>query len=328
MSRDTVLVYVREAGGAAFIRDYLKSKKLGKVVFIAEGGARKALKQMGVRTLSPKMTAEGYIRKFSPSLILLSATPGASLEKSFIRSAPQAGIPVFSFVDHYWNPWQRFASPGSAKKWSYVPDKIFAPSPGIKARLISARAPKSKIQVVPVERKTAKRISPTSTGRKRFLKLLGLPSEAKTVLMISEVLFPASKKWNWDQPTEKDFTGMARRLADSVAKLSTPEKPVYLLIKRHPAETRNWAKILGRQRLRSVRILDQVNKTELLSYSDLIFGLNSMLCIEAVDLGRQVFSYHTVKTNRSSWLSSFYPGVRELTLPSHVMRTIKSICTT
>ena len=46
-------------------------------------------------------------------------------------------ITVISFLDHYWNLWQRFSNEKTLQKWYYLPNYIFVQHKICKEKMIS-----------------------------------------------------------------------------------------------------------------------------------------------------------------------------------------------
>lgn len=297
-----ILVFAREAGGASYISSLLKKFKVSKtkISCLAEGAARNVFEAQGFKVRNELDTRV--------DLILLGATPGKSLEKQLIEFGAENKIPVFSFVDHYWNMWQRFADPKTLKKWKFVPNRVYVIDSFAKKKIVIQGLKSSIVSVLPhpnfILKRKKGRVSSDNVKR-----TLGIPREKGVLLFVSENLFRQSKKWQWEQAFEKDYRVFARKLVRQVITLNLP---YVVVIKSHPSEERNWSLILKGFRGSSYRIVKDFDRTSLINAATAVFGINSMMLLEAVAQKKKVYSWHAVKSNPLSRLSYLRPDITEI----------------
>jgi hypothetical protein len=74
------------------------------------------------------------------------------------------------------------------------------------------------------------------------------------------------------------------------------------------------------------RNVGSISKEALFSTANLVFGLNSMLLMEASASGLAVYSYHSERTDRDAWLSTIRPEIVELTNEDECSEIVETIC--
>lgn len=318
-----IFVFTREVGASAYIKDVLEQFDVSSssIYWACEVGPvnKWAVENsINVWALNSKKEALGILNELQPDLVLLSSTPGDSLEKFILSSARALAIPVVGALDHFWNLWQRFADPITMKKWVYLPDSLIVFDKAVKSR-VRTQGARLPVYICPFKVRDA--VPPQSTSFE-WKRKVGVPEGRPLVAFISENLFRSSKKWKWDQASEDCYRNLGLILLKKISVLEFKGQRPHLIVKKHPAENRDWNKILGGRFKDNYSIIGVTDTAALLESSELIFGLNSQLLIEAVHRGRSVYSFHSDKAYRKNALSSFIKGITELTSEKAVEKVI------
>jgi hypothetical protein len=317
-----ILVGAKEAGAGAFLAALLRDRgDLGKVAIFATREAAPYFEQVGfvvteVASEGDAERARSAFEEFAPDLVLVGASAGASHEKLLLLEARRRGIKVYSFVDHFWNLWQRFADEKTAARWTYLPDQIFVVNPLMRDRMVRGGCPTDRLQIIehPVlDQSVPRSSSPSPAETFRELKV---PESSRAILFVSEYVFPSSALWNWDQPREEDIAGLLKTLLLSVQNLNAKgTRKTVILVKLHPQEPRSrWEWLLQDFSPSLYRVIQAYDKSRLIDAVDQVWGLNSMLLLEALERKKKVYSYHSTggaPEEREAWLSHWQPKVVE-----------------
>jgi len=326
----TGLIVAAEAGAGSLLAA-LVERALGSGELTAESrilGAPPAARflrgcglSLTVRESVDPGDVSGLLDELDPTVVWTGAGAGRTIEKVVTEVAAACRIPVHAYVDHYWNPWQRFADPRTGERWRWLPDTIFVPHRRSLDRMVAAGCPRERLRVFHHPLLLPGRIRRTPEERSAARRDLGLDDGSRAVLFVSEYGFPASPHWEWDQPPEQDIVALAQRLLKGAAASfdhgSALHRPV-ILVRPHPAEERDWAAICASYPGTCWRLVPTLDKAALLGASDVVFGLNSVLLLEAAVSGLRAYSYHESCRRPESWLSSLRPEVEELASPSAV----------
>ncbi len=317
-----IVVCAKEAGAGAYLAALLVQAKLPAermrifarpeaAVFFEQAGLKCTVVHEGDEQ-AVMMRVFGQVADFlafAPDLVLVGASAGASPEKALILEARRRGVPVYSFVDHYWNLWQRFAHEQTAERWFYLPDRIYVLNESLRARLVALGCP-PEVAAVHAHPVLAGAM-PVTMSRSKARGELKIPDGARVALYVSEYVFAEDPLWKWDQPSEDDIRGFLAALLQAAAGLAV------VVIKLHPAESVDrWDALLGGQEPASYRVVKQFDKSGLFEAADVVFGLNSMLVLEAMRAGKLAYSFHPQTggpgADRSAWLSEIESGLVEL----------------
>lgn len=325
-----LLLAATEAGAgallAALVRQWRPAE--GSVV-IASPVATPYFENLSLRVISEDMSdgeIDGLLASTMPDRVVIGASVGHSIEKRILTAAQSRGMEVDAFIDHYWNLWQRFADPDTARPWRYMPNRLHLPANICVERLVSCGAPAENVCVYdhPL-------LGRAATKRRTHLGCelrasLGIPKEAVVALFVSEYLFDTDPIWRWDQPHAADYVGLLSQLLNISAK-SSLGRPVVVLVRPHPNEPRErWDALCNALSGSQWRNAANVSKEELLSVANLAFGLNSMLLLEAASSGLPVYSFHTQASPRDSWLSSIRSEIIELPDERSILMLFESEC--
>jgi hypothetical protein len=314
------IVYcAKEAGGGALLAGLINVGDNNlRNIFIGGESALPYFSGSNIKTYSDKNTdleLEAILLSERPDKIITVAATGFSIDKRIYLLARKHEIPIFSYVDHYWNIWQRFADPVTIKKWAFMPDKIFLPDQKCIDRAIIHGAEKSRLFVysnpllmnVALKKETQNEL--ILSKRRKY----NVPADAIVALYISETLFQYDKNWEWDQPTMQDLSSLLQILLKISLKPINNNKRVIILVRAHPSEEKGvWDNVCKLYPDALWINASDIPKEDLLIISSMAFGLNSILLLEAAIGGIPSFSYHEIKTNSQMWLSTLRDEIIEL----------------
>ena len=263
---------------------------------------------------------DDIIRESDPYYIITGASAGMCVEKRLIKSAHKASCKVVSFVDHYWNLWQRFANTETTEKWEYQPDMIFVSAAVCKDKMLSLGCFASEIGIYQHPLLHDVFPAPLHTASETF-SLLGLAKDKVPFVFVSEYVFPGSDIWHWDQPQASDIDNTLISMLDAAASLNDEGCNIVLIIKKHPAQTQSFAPILAKYPPALYRVVGKFDKASLFHVSKMIIGLNSMFLLEAAEYGVDVYSYCGKMPQHSVLLTDLNTKIK----PIHSFRSIIEI---
>ena len=314
------IVYcAKEAGGGALLAGLINVGDNNlRNIFIGGESALSYFSGSNIKTYSDKNTdleLEAILLSERPDKIITVAATGFSIDKRIYLLARKHEIPIFSYVDHYWNIWQRFADPITAKKWVFTPDQIFLPDQKCINWAIKHGADSSKLSTYlhPLLTLTNFKIDSQDYLVNRKKEKYNIPNSAITALFISETLFPQSTTWNWDQPSRDDLEGLLRGLLTISAKHAGNQKKIVILVRPHPSEYgETWNTLCETFPDATWMNVSDVPKEDLFKISSMAFGVNSMLLLEAATHGVPSYSHHIIKQNNQMWLSTLRSEILEI----------------
>jgi hypothetical protein len=260
-----------------------------------------------------------------PDSVIVGASVGRSIEKRLYIAAQASGMEVDVFVDHYWNLWQRFADPDAAQPWKYMPNRVYVPAVACAERLVTYGFPQERLRLF-----NHPLLEPEATKHQECLDSnlrinLQIPEDAVVVLFVSEYLFEIDSQWKWDQPCVEDYVELLSLLLKISAR-SNSGRPVIILVRPHPGESQSrWDAMCNSISGSQWRNVGNINKDVLFSTTNLVFGLNSMMLMEAVASGLQVYSYHSQLSDRDCWLSTIRTEIVELSNEEECIQIVESI---
>ncbi len=304
----------KEAGGGALLASLITGTEpsVGSLVIAGESAVR-YFANSDIPTISDQLTdfeLEKYFIEAGPEKVVSVAATGFSIEKRIYPISRKYHVPLHSYVDHYWNLWQRFADEKTAKKWAYQPDRTYVPDEYCRKKMISSGADPCLLQLYnnPFLSINGK-VKNISFGKEfRQTKC----DHELNVLFVSETFFQVDPIWNWEQPPEIDLI----ILLGELLKLSTKKidgHKINVLVRAHPSESpEKWDSLCNSFEGVNFLNVSELGKEELFKLTDLAFGLNSMLLIEVSRRGIPVYSYHETCRDESNWLSEIRPEINEL----------------
>lgn len=250
-----------------------------------------------VRVIGEYTQIEEIIRKEQPDLVITGTSADDFCEKYLWKSCQEMNIPTFAVLDHWCNYGIRFSRYTSAEyaeyklhnSHDYMPDKILTMDEYSKCKLMEEKIPEDRIEIV---------------GQPHFEWLVrkaqayankGVEAEPKDIIRVLYV----------SEPYEMIYGGRARAVSalgysektvfeellksvERVALFCT--KPIELVIKLHPKESRGAYDKYLEQKSTAIRYEQRNNIWEFASEMDIICGMTSMFLLEAYVLGRSIIS--------------------------------------
>ncbi|MEM5493315.1 hypothetical protein [Hoeflea sp. AS16] len=331
-----LLVGAREAGAGSLIARLLNGRPADDTLrALLESPADRYFEDHAdqVRLLGAALSREDLrdiarktLELHRPDHVIVGASAGYTIEKALIEAARQAGIPVTSIVDHYWNLWQRFAGDEPTDRWRHQPDMIAVPDAWCGDRLRELGCPVDTIVTFEHPLLWAPQVPADTALGLDVRKRLGLAQDAIVVLFISEYGFADAAKWQWDQPDERDIYRAAAELVALVRELATSMgRPMHVMIRPHPSETYDWHAFAGRHESDLVLCGSGLSKPELFAVADIAFGLNSMLLAETGRAGIPSHSWFPDQSYQGLRLGQFASWVNECEDLEACSQAIRSI---
>ncbi|HLE18889.1 MAG TPA: hypothetical protein VI728_11470, partial [Syntrophales bacterium] len=231
---------------------------------------------------------DGRVPEFyRPNLVITSATslPDRDMsEKHLWRNARRLGIPSLAFLDQWQNYAIRFSGVTKDERLAYLPDYINCIDEIGEREMLSEGFPGDRLvrlghPYLSALHARAGEIDPVSVKAR-----MGIPHDQKAALFVSEpILEYYGRARGYDQ---YEALGL---FFDIVSANPVPILPV---IKLHPKDERErFKKILdGHKRLSPVLLGNEFSSLECLSVADSVYGMSSIMLIEAYVMGKYVVS--------------------------------------
>ncbi|MCZ4291916.1 hypothetical protein [Hoeflea alexandrii] len=317
-----LLVGAREAGAGSLIARFMSGRPADDTLLVLlESPADRYFEDRAdqVQALAAGLSPEDLrdiarkaVKQHRPDRVIVGASVGFTIEKALIEAARQAGVPVISIVDHYWNLWQRFAGDTPTDRWRYQPDAIAVPDPWCRDRLQELGCPVDTVVTFEHPLLWASLAPADPALGPRVRERLGIAPDAVVVMFVSEYGFADSEGWQWDQAEEEDIYLAADELVAQVRSMSVDaERPMHVMIRPHPAESHDWGAFAARHEAGLVLQGHNLDKPELFAIADIAFGLNSMLLAEAGRAGVPSYSWFPDQSYQGLRLSRFASWVNE-----------------
>jgi hypothetical protein len=292
-----VLFFTCEPGGAEMLAPVIRlvrSDKKYQVAVLGYGHGLKRFQQKGIPCAETGPIVQndpGVIDAERPDVIVTSATslPRFDMSEKYLwQTARKAGVRTLAFVDQWQNYALRFSGPSEHERLTYLPDTINCIDEIGKSEMV-AEGFDERI-LLPLGHPSLSLLQEEfkSVRLKDVRSKPGFPAVCddpkNTVLFVSEALrehFGDAR--GYDQYQALDY--FLKNLSGSA-----PEKCV--LVKLHPKDEpagyeRLTAKYPG---LRVHCIQHELTSLECLRAAEVVFGMTSMMLVEAFILGRTVVS--------------------------------------
>jgi hypothetical protein len=293
----TILFFSSEPGGAEILTPVIRllsQQNHYNVVVLGYGHGLKRFQQKGISCREIEKIAKddlSLINKYAPDFIITSATslPNFDMSEKYIwRSANKVGIKTLAFLDQWQNYAQRFSGPSEEERLAYLPDIIncidqtgrdeMLAEGFDEARLISLGHPYLS---------SIRDTYPSLTSEKlknKIESLIGQYLPQNNLLFISEPL-----REHYDAALGYDQYQTLEYFLENVWR-SAPHFTV--LIKLHPKDRlENFKKIALRHKAVKLHFIqDELTSLECLHAAESVFGMASIMMIEAFILGKTVVS--------------------------------------
>lgn len=294
MRRSSIVIFSCEPGGAEVlipVIKLLKTQTVHKVIVLGYGYGAERFKRAGIEYEEVGHIAKGeftILDRHGPNLVISSATshPDHDMsEKHLWESARTSGIPTLAFLDQWQNYAIRFSGPGSAEPLAYLPDFINAIDAIGERELIAAGIDPQHLIKLGQPYLSALTTDIALVDKDTVRSALKLPLGRRVVLFASEAIAEHyGKSRGYDQ-----YDAIALFMDRMAAKAGRGD---LLLIKLHPKDTLfEYQKILANYpNLDTLLIQNEVSALEALAISDEVFGMTSVMLVQAHILGKPVVS--------------------------------------
>ncbi len=286
-----ILFFTCEAGGAEVLIPVISSINKHpeyEAVVLSYGYARDRFdknKIPFIKTAPFEMDDTDLLQRFSPHFIITSATslPFKDMsEKHIWRNARKLGFPTLAFLDQWQNYTLRFSGPQKGQRLKYLPDLI---------NCINDLAKKEMVVVgfcpdmlVPLGHPYLDCVKEQFSylDRDSIGKQHNIPTENEILLFVSEAIYEHygnSRGYNQYEVIE----GFLKCIeADSDAKT--------ILLKLHPKDKIGAYRYIKEKYIGvDIRILtNELTPLECLAASDKVYGMTSLMLIEAYIVGKPV----------------------------------------
>jgi hypothetical protein len=289
----TVLFFSCEPGGAEVlipvIRLLAQTTPCRVIVLSyglgAERFARKGTEYIEIASL--KEDDDAVIAAFQPALIITSATslPERDMSEKYLwRIARRAGIPSIAFLDQWQNYAIRFSGVLASERLAYLPDYINCINAiGALEMVGEGFEPQRLVEFgQPYLASLAHDAALLDVADIRHGQ--GIAPDARVILFASEAIREHyGNSRGYDQ---YDALGLL------LERVSREGGGAVLLVKLHPKDApAEYMKILGEYpALRAIMIKNELSPLECIAVSDEVYGMTSIMLIEAYILGKKVAS--------------------------------------
>jgi len=250
--------------------------------------ARFAKKEIACIEIGPVLLEDfSLLDIYAPDLLITSATslPSVDMSEKYLwRQAKQRGIPSLAFLDQWQNYTVRFSGNQEHERLAYLPDWINCLNETGREEMIREGFDEGRLVAFGQPYLSSLKHDLPALDVARLKAKLHISAEDKVVLFVSE---PVREHYGntrgYDQYQVLDY--FLSNLADA------PERPK-ILVKLHPKDSRASFHVLEEkfETLSPQFIGNELSPLECLAVSDLIFGMSSIMLIEAYVLGKIVAS--------------------------------------
>jgi hypothetical protein len=296
--RAIVLVVCGDAGGAeavAPVAQALGQDASIEVRALLYGQAPAVWDRYGMtyERLNMNQTAADVMAGPSRPSLLLCGTSfnDVMAELKFVAAAKSMVVPSLGVFDSWTNYSQRFQTGGHV---AVTPDRLAVMDERARAALVSVGFDAGSLVVTgqpALDRLTAVRSGFTATRRSAVRKLWNTDESSAVVLFASQ---PFTAMYSADDarlgaPFGFDEYEVLALLIDALDEIAAVGRDVTLVVRPHPREGRAR---LDRLSARNARIIvsDQPSAHDAVLSADLVVGMNSILLLEAAQLGAIVLS--------------------------------------
>lgn len=238
------------------------------------------------------------IMQYRPDLILIGTSRIYSIERELTKQAKIKGIPVIAVLDYWAFYEERFLNKAKQSDTDYLPDRLcIMDKTSFKEIVSKTRLPENILRITGNPyldniREGAAKYENNSSVKSS----LGLSGESRVITFVSEPLaLDFGDGLNSFSGELGDFLGYTETdvfnaLKDILSDISQEFKEkIDFIIKLHPRETKEFA--LMESEYLKPRLFRDEDPREIISISNIVIGMISMLLFEAALMGRKVYSY-------------------------------------
>lgn len=222
-----------------------------------------------------------------PDMLITSATslPSVDMSERYLwRQAALKGVPSLAFLDQWQNYSLRFSGTGSHERLAYLPDWINCLNETGRSEMIEEGFDPGRLLPFGHPYLASLRHDLAGLDPGILKRKLNIFPDQKVLLFVSEAIrenYGAQRGYDQYQVLDYFLTMLAGQ----------NERPK-ILVKLHPKDRRDSFRELAKkfERLSIEFVTNEMSSLECLAISDLVFGMSSIMLIEAYILGKKVVS--------------------------------------
>jgi hypothetical protein len=272
---------------------------------VAEAYAKKIFEshQLPYRTLhddlgyeQPSETAaRDILASYQPDFLLTGTSKGPSIEKFLIKEASKRRIPSLTVLDTWFNFWQRFSGELEGERFIYMPDKIAVIDEYCKNAMIAEGFEEHKLVITGPgtpyldNLKDISRYS-HSDEIQIFRDQHNITEDMYVIVFASQ---PIAHDYGSDERSEHflGYTELSvfQELLSALRSLEFSRK-VVIILKLHPREHVDMFVPLLNSISETIIVDRNIPPRQMITFGDLIIGMNSIFLLEAVLIGKPTVS--------------------------------------
>ena len=289
----TLLFFSCEPGGAEVlipVIDLVSREAIYRVVVLAYGlGAERLACRGGEYTEVEKITQgdPAILQAYRPNLLITSATslPERDMSEKYLwQTARQLGVPSLAFLDQWQNYAIRFSGVGEGERLAYLPDYINCIDEIGEVEMLREGFPAERLVKLGHPHLSSVRDQASKVDVAAIKSRLSIPDMAEVFLFVSEaILEHYGRTRGYDQYQALEL------FLNTISKLPGPVVPI---IKLHPKDRRDRFEDILKSfnGPRPILLGGEYSPEECLVIADRVFGMTSIMLVEAYVLGKQVIS--------------------------------------
>lgn len=292
-ARKKILFFSCEPGGAEVLIPVIRlvqdQPHLESVV-VGYGHALERFAKKGIdcQEIKPvKMEDLSLFDHCAPNLLITSATslPSVDMSEKYLWwQAKQRGIPSLAFLDQWQNYIIRFSGNKDHERFAYLPDWINCLNEMGREEMIQENFDENRLVTFGHPYLSSLKHDLQALDAARLKAGLHLAKEDKVALFVSEPI----REYYGDKRGYDQYQVLDYFLSSFVGVAERPR----ILVKLHPKDSQSLFQDLAKKfdALSPQFIGNELSSLECLAVSDFIFGMSSIMLIEAYVLGKTVIS--------------------------------------
>jgi hypothetical protein len=319
MKQKTLLFFSCEPGGAEVLIPVIKlvrKETRHKVVVCsyglgAERFAGKGVEYNEIGRLEKNDTA--ILEAYHPDLIITSATslPDRDMSEKYIwHNARCSDIPTLAFLDQWQNYVVRFSGPMPHERLFYLPDYINCINDIGEAEMVAEGFDVNTLVKFGHPYLSSLKDYAASVDAQEIRRRLNVGSSEHIVLFVSEAIREHyGRSRGYDQ-----FDALTLFLE----LMSHSTRKVRPIIKLHPKDTAHeYGRMLDKYKnLHSLLITNNLSPVECINVAEEVYGMTSIMLIEAFVLGKNVVSLQPGLQGEDAMILSRLGLIQKLTKPN------------
>lgn len=286
-----ILFFSCEPGGAEVLIPVIKlidQQQDYEAVVVAFGHAMDRFKKKNVEYVKIDPIARddfSVLDHYAPDMVITSATslPFVDMtEKHLWIQAREQGVPSMAFLDQWQNYVQRFSGVDASEKMAYLPDYINCINMLGKNEMVSEGFDPTILVAFGHPYLSSLQHEALELDGLRLRDRIGLSSSDRVVLFVSEAI-----RQHYGNQRGYDQYDALNLLMEYIA---SSEPDSILLVKLHPKDDLDGYGNLQNAKLNTRILQDELTSLECITIADVVYGMSSIMLIEAFVLGKPVGS--------------------------------------